>query len=315
MNSTQPSFSEIRQQILAAYRQREYQLALEKCHEIMDLFPENSLSFQYWEACFLSLLGRSESALASLGLAMAHGFWINETDFQNEPDFKNIRDLPAFAEISMEFARRQSAAQAASHPQRFTRVPAAPPPPAGYPLLLTLHGRGGSPQYSLNQWQPAADSGWVVSHLISSQLMGYDAYCWDDRALALKEIRQQSEELQKEHPIDPDQIVVAGFSAGGGLAVELTCLNELHARGFIAVAPALVTLPTCEVLPRPVGPRGVILAGEMDTNWIDTARQIAAWVESHQIQCRNEYRPEMGHEFPQDFPELMRSYLDWIVSE
>lgn len=315
MNSAQISFSEIRQQILTAYHQREYQLALDKCHEIMDLFPEDSLSFQYWEACFLSLLGRSESALISLRLAMAHGFWINETDFQKEPDFENIRDLPAFAEISTEFRRRQSAAQAASYPQRFTRKPSSPPPLPGYPLLLTLHGRGGSPQYSLNQWQPAADTGWVVSDLISSQLMGYDAYCWDDRALALKEICQHLEELQKEHPIDPDQIVVAGYSAGGGLAVELTCLNELPARGFIAVAPALVTLPTLEVLPRPVGLRGVILAGEMDTNWIDTARQIAAWLESHQIQCRNEFQPEMGHEFPKDFPELLRSYLDWIVSE
>lgn len=315
MNTKKPSFAEIRQQILAAYHQHEYQLALDKCHEIMLLYPENSLIFRYWKACFLSLLGREKEAISTLRSALSDGFWITETDFNNEADFENIRGFPEFAEISAEFGHRQSAAQAASQPHRVTRTPETLPPADGFPLLLSLHGRGGSPQYSLRQWQPAAEIGWVVSHLISSQLMGFDAYCWDDRALAMKEIRQHLKELQMEQPINSERIVVAGFSAGGGLAIELTYHNEPAFRGFIAVAPALISTPTMEEYPRPVRPRGVILAGEKDSNWFDSARTIAAWAESHHIECHTDYRQEMGHEFPSDFSQLLHSYLDWIVSE
>jgi predicted esterase len=185
-----------------------------------------------------------------------------------------------------------------------------------YPLLLALHGNNSSLARSERYWRAAAGHGWLVALPQSSQAMGEQSYGWNDRGWAVREIKQHFATMSQQQPIDSRQVVVAGFSMGGGLAGWLALSGELPARGFIGVGPYLSSIEAVLPLlaaPRPRRLRAYLVASQRDTYCYGVALKLAELLPRHGIACELELHPDLGHDFPPEFERSLIDGLDFIM--
>lgn len=202
-------------------------------------------------------------------------------------------------------------------------VPAGPGP---FPTILALHGYGAS-AHDLLGIAPQIRGGELVVLCPQGPLAlevgpGQRGYAWfpidasgqvSPTALvaARGALEGFLEDAMKIHPIDPERIVVLGFSQGGVMAYDLALGRPDRFRALVALSswlpdavvaglapdPARAALPTLLVH----GTRDPMVA-------IDAARQSKARLESLGIQVAwGEY--EMAHEIK---PQALRDLVGWL---
>jgi predicted esterase len=225
-----------------------------------------------------------------------------------------LQGLPEYERLVELSLRRRAEALAQARPALRTFEPEEQAQP--YPLLLALHGNISNLEESAHHWRLAAAHGWLVAAPQSSQVMGKGTYGWNDRDWAVREIEQHLAALHDQYAIDPDRIVVAGFSMGGGLATWLALSRVVPARGWIGVN---AFLPNVEgVLPlieagRRHRLRAYLIASQRDAACYAIAQRLAAMLPPHGVACELELHPDLGHDFPPQFERSLTSGLDFIV--
>jgi dienelactone hydrolase len=230
---------------------------------------------------------------------------------RESPSWKVLQGHPVFeqlAAVSIERQRRYG-----GRPERFVELPAGDQAQP-VPLLMTLHGNGDRGSASLAGWRAAAQEGWLVAALQSSQANAAEAYVWDDQELALREIAQHYAELRDRHELDVRQIVIAGFSMGGETALRAALGGFVPASGFVLLGPGGPTIDIAEDwLPliahaRGSGLRGYVLIGERDTTIPhDAIRELVGLLQEGGIPCELEILPGLHHEYPRDPAPLLRA--------
>jgi poly(3-hydroxybutyrate) depolymerase len=267
-------------------------------------------------ACFLTLMWQTEAAFRLLEEAIHAGHWYGESQLRNDPDLARLRDLPAFEALVSRNARRAAEMQALVKPHMVVIEPerrtASP-----LPVLVVLHGNNMTPENSADYWRSAAALGWLVALPRSTQLGMADHYIWNDLEWATRDVYQYIEILRQEHPIDADRMVIGGFSMGGQAAAWMSLSGAVRGRGFIiAAAPHIsdpaIWEPICRVDARR-GLRGVIIAGERDSFASAGAVILRSLLERGNVPCRLHLYPEMGHVYPQDFKDVLREGLTFIL--
>jgi phospholipase/carboxylesterase len=201
--------------------------------------------------------------------------------------------------------------------------------PAGdgpFPCVLALHGWGANAHDLLGLARflhggralMLAPQG-PVSVPIGPRLTGYG---WFPIArggpLELRSVRAAAEGLREflrcaleRHPVDPNKLVVLGFSQGGVLAYELFLRDPERFAGMVALsswlpaplADALPELP--EAKARPL----LVVHGTQDSMIpVERARESRARLLERRLSLTyREY--EMGHEIA---PDALRELVDWL---
>jgi predicted esterase len=181
-------------------------------------------------------------------------------------------------------------------------------------MLIALHGRGSSSDRNFLSWEPIIQMGWMLAMPQSSQLGSPNSFVWDDAALAKAEIANQYRQLLEEYPVDQKRVILAGFSQGAGLAIQICLQGLIPARGFLAVAPALRCVESLEDMMHVArGKRGYLVVGGRDRRY-EMITQIHAFLNRNGIPCEMEEHPQMGHEFPQDFDQSIRRALRFLLA-
>jgi predicted esterase len=230
----------------------------------------------------------------------------------------SLKDLPEFNRlVEISEARRQEA-QAASKPLVLTLpLPEDTTPPL--PILLALHGNFSNAQDSVEYWESAVPQGWLTVLPKSSQITMPDRYNWNDLEIGSKEIKAHYQELVDKHPVDADKVVVGGFSKGGEMAVWLALKEVIPLAGFIAVNPGGPYIqdinqwkPIIEECKSLADLRGFFLVGENDGS-IENIKALHEMLNSHGLTCDLLVAPEIGHEFPADFEQILAKALKYIL--
>ena len=249
--------------------------------------------------------------------ALAAGTWWPPVILRDDPDYKTLQGLPGFEAVVHHCAELFDHACCHAHPQRLLLQPLDLPPGAPAPLLVALHGRGGNLNTDAALWSPASNQGWQVALLGSSQVVGQDAYCWDNRSLAEKEVIEQVDQIGQQAALKPTRVVLAGFSQAAGLVLRLALNGQIPASGVIAVVPASFSDDDFERLRHShhlAGKRVVILASKNDDTWIKTANHLAALLESLGVPHLYTVYDGAGHDFPPDFRDNLPQYLAFLVA-
>jgi predicted esterase len=149
----------------------------------------------------------------------------------------------------------------------------------------------------------------------STQPLFPGSYCWDDAGQGMANLLFYFEEIRSKYPVDPQRVVLAGFSQGGGMAIHTALSGRIGARGFIGIAswwhePASL-VPQTEAA-RLV--RGYFITGEKDHTF-DTAKEIQKVLKANNIQFDEETHPDLAHEFPSDFEKSFDRAIDFIFKE
>lgn len=97
------------------------------------------------------------------------------------------------------------------------------------PLCMVFHGNDSNPQAHAEFWRPLTRSGWLVALPQSTRAGNQpNTFIWNSPGLAewnFQEIQNCFTEIKRSYQIDLSQIIFAGFSMGGGLAIELVLLR------------------------------------------------------------------------------------------
>jgi predicted esterase len=315
------TFSDLERQLHQLYQNSEYAQALDLVAREASRFPTEAWRVAYWRICLASLLGEVALALQLLEEALAAGLWYAEAQLREDTDLQSLQGLAEFERLVEVCRDRHGEAQARAVPALITLQPEGGCQ-AGLqpcPLLLALHGNNKTAEGSVGFWRSAVYNGWLLALPQSSQVRGPDAYVWNDRDWAVREIQEHVATLCEQYAVDSERVVVAGFSLGGELAIWLAMSGTIEARGFIAVGPGGPYMrepdkwvPLIEAS-QGRGLRGYMVVGEQDISCYEGTQALAAMLRSRDIPCELEVHPNLGHDFPPEFQQSLTRGLEFIL--
>jgi dienelactone hydrolase len=186
------------------------------------------------------------------------------------------------------------------------------------PLLIALHGNLSSAEASLDYWRPAVSAGWMLAMPQSTRTDENGEFIWNRPGYnewPVEEIQRHSDNLINQYSIDADNIVIAGFSMGGGLAAWMTLHGYINVRGFILVAPYLpyeyVEAPTMDVV-NAEKLRGYVIVGEQDQPLCEFSGLFRERLMKKNVPCKLVTYPNLDHEYPPDFESALPQALEFV---
>ena len=312
------SFDELQQQVFAYFDNPEtLQQAYDLLEEAFPLYPEHAGLLYNWQYCAAALLDKPDLALDLIQKALDAGFWWSEEYFRSDEDLASLQDLPEFNRLVALSESRKQAAQTESKPLLLTLpLPAVADQPL--PLLLALHGNTLNAEFNAKEWAHAVDLGWLTALPQSSQLFGPEMFVWDDLEWGAREVQNFYHELSEKHEIDPESVVVAGFSKGGEQAIWLALKGILPVAGFVVVNPGGPFIqnaddwkPILDACPDLAGLRGYFVVGENDLN-LENIKAVMELFLSYGLKCELVQSPEIAHDFPSDFDRILAAALEYV---
>ena len=190
-------------------------------------------------------------------------------------------------------------------PEALLHVPPGVEPGRRLPLLVSLHGAGGSPRAGLDLLRPLADEYGVVVLAPGSQGRTWDAV-GNDYGPDAGRIDRALQQAFAELPVDAARVGISGFSDGASYALGLGLANGELFSAIIAFSPGYVP-------PAPRSGRPVVFVthGEDDAVLpVDrTSRRIVPALREDGYDVT--YREFPGpHTVP---PELARAAVEWFL--
>lgn len=288
---------------------------LEKYNEVHSLIERAHMEFPgrldktiFWSACAYSKQGSQENAIAVLKEGLKKGIWWNPLTLIRDKDLNNLQNSEEFKMIVNECREISENYKYISKPQLFTYGN-----DKSNTGLFSLHWRGSNVKDFAPYWFDNA----LLDDLFfafpqSSQIFGYNAYCWDNRNIAVEEISASFSDFKEKYNTKQD--IIAGASQGGKLAIELSLNgNFLGTKGFIAVIPAIQDVASLESLLMGNGNKikGCIITGDKDPFYNKTVELVKLFEENN-FQCKLIVKEGLGHFFPADFTDLLKEAVEFI---
>jgi predicted esterase len=295
--------SATRDQLLELYNQKHYRDALDLLEREWERFPQPGLMY-HWKMCLAARAGEPATAIQAFREALDQGHWYPERLVREDEDLQSLQGVPEYEELVALSLKRYAAAEASAKPELLV-VPPEVTTSSLMPVLIGLHGNSQTARLAADNWSELRKRGWLLALPQSSQPLTSDAYMWDDFEKGANEVQRLCSRLLDEYNIDPERILVGGFSAGGGLAIQLAVSGALKARGFIVVGPYLRNLDVLTpFLPeaRAKAVKGYIIMGQKEpVEGQELMQQTAGFLQEHGIVCELEPHPDLAHAFPPDF--------------
>lgn len=304
-------FFQASRKLFQLYEEGKFKDALSLAEQLAPAYPTFAVKTYYWRICLLSVTGQQEEALRLFEEALGNDIWWSEGQLQSDPDLKSLQGNEEFERLILLSNERTRDAQQHAQPKLFTYLP---DDKGLFPLLVALHGRWSSPDLDVHFWESATRHGWMLAMPQSSQMTSPMAYLWDDLDKSLAEIAKHLDSLIKGYSIDPERIVIAGFSQGAARAMQLVMNRVVKARGFLSVVPSGVEGNELESWSNAIGTRNVLISGGKDSRH-DFFQQMKEICEAKRIPLMFKHYPEMGHDFPDEFEQVLQQGLKFILNE
>jgi predicted esterase len=307
-------YAAFRRDLTALYGRQEYGQALALLQQYPQLFPQQGMMY-HWKMCLAARANDPDLAILAFKEALDAGFSYPAALIREDEDLASLQGVPAYEELATLSLKRFAEVETQTRPEMLVLSPAARDADH-LPLLLGLHGNSQNARLAANDWQPIVAKGWLLACAQSSQLLTSDAYIWNDLERGTTDVRQLYRLLNTRDLINPERIVLGGFSAGGGLAIHLAVTRAIKARGFLVVGPYLRDLEPLKPhldIAAASGLRGYIVMGLQEPpEGQEIMRKIHAFLNTHGVPCALEERPEIAHAFPADFGQSIEKALAFL---
>ncbi len=306
------AFQRLEKQLFSLYSQERYHQALALSEEAAKGFPEYAGRIFFWIACLQSRLGQADQAIQTLQEALQQGYWWSTRRLLGDPDLKPLRERPEFQDIVAKCQHRYEEAQRSAEPELMLIEPKVSRKRP--PLLIALHGAGSMRFEEGVYWLPSVEAGFLLALPRSSQVFDAETFSWNDSEKAEKEVQVAYEQICDTFAFDTNQVVLAGFSQGGALAISLALKGKIPTIGFLAVAPAFREDEVLNLPMRTAGKRGIrgyVFTGEEDYG-LHRIKEFHSKAIAEGLDCKLIVEPGLGHEFPEDFADKLMEGLAFI---
>ncbi|TFD94337.1 alpha/beta hydrolase [Jeotgalibacillus sp. R-1-5s-1] len=301
-------FVELQKELFSLFELEKY----DDIHLLIDQaqggFPDRLDKTTFWRACAYAAQENEKNAIAALEDGLNQGVWWNPLVLTYDRHLKTLKDIAAFKVILEECQKILENHIHISKPELFTY---------GHDQsdtgLFSLHMRGSNVETFAPYWfDDRLLDDLLLAFPQSSQVFGYNAYCWDNPSIAVNEITESYKDFKEN--FNTKQDIIAGASQGGKLAIELSLKgNTLGTKGFIAVIPAIQDVAALEGLLKgnTHDLKGCIITGDQDPFYNKTI-EFVKFLEDNQFPCKLIVKEGLGHFFPDDFTELLREAVEFV---
>jgi predicted esterase len=308
-------FVQFQAEFFRLYSEKDYAGALALMDAHFERFKEQQTIMTNWRVCAAALNGDSDLALRYLQSALDGGFWFAPAALHGDPDLASLQGNPEYERMAGVCVERQEQALKMANPKLEVYSPQAKS--ASYPLILAMHPWGATAEAYARHYQFLTEKGWLVASAQSSQIAGNGLYVWDDADRGAAEVIAHFDDLKKQYPIDPQRVILSGFSQGAGLSVTLSVSRQISASGFIALGPYVEDIDSLAAA-LPAGPisglRGYLLIGEHEPDH-DMFEKIEALLKDHAVPYRRKNLEGLGHEIPDNFEELLENAIEFLAQQ
>lgn len=275
----------------------QYEAAANQAEQIATLHERSSV-WAYRTAASLSKAGDLEGAMSWLEACAERGYSGVRT-IETDADIDALRELPAFgafvARVKSNAATRMGAFREAAEEAEPTVIrPRGHDAQQPTPLLIVLHGTGGTGKATARQWRGAASRAGAILIAPDAIRPSGNGYAWVFRDESEWYVEHLIAEAKKEYAIGP--VILAGFSQGANIAMAM---GRSHPDLFDAV------IPVCghwedDVADMPAdstGPGWFLIIGERDP-WVATNTAAERALDDAGMQVELRVLPRLGHEVP-----------------
>jgi poly(3-hydroxybutyrate) depolymerase len=191
------------------------------------------------------------------------------------------------------------------------------------PLCMAFHGNDSNPQEHAEFWRPLSRLGWLVALPQSSRAGAQPhTFIWNTPGLAewnFQEVQDCLTEIKQKYKIDVSRIILAGFSMGGGLAIEMVLGGYIAALGFVVVAPYVsykYVDPQSAYgdFVKTQAKRGYCIVGEQDSFAVEGTAALALRLPNMGISCFVERHSNLAHDYPSDFEKSLSKAVEYVSS-
>jgi len=220
-------FAAVADEVYALYRDGRYRdgaalVARERPH-----LPERDSRLTFWEACFQSMDGHPETAVAILRAGTARGLWWPE-GMLADTDLDDARILEGWSEVVAASEAHERARMDARPTMRVRRA-------QGGGTVLALHGAHADPGEFADRWEAGVPAEWGVVTPVGSLPVPEGGWSWShDSSPRVDDVMQQVSGLEIVRPL-----MVVGFSAGATLGIELVAGGSVGADCLVLMSPSV----------------------------------------------------------------------------
>ena len=300
-------FRELRAEVFRLHSEQRYADALELLERKADRHPPIRRHL-FWRGCLSALLERGWSDCVSAG-GGGPGHWWSEYSL-GRSDLNALHDDSQFGELVA--ICRTGMQRPNGEAELILLKPETAPP---WPLLIALHGLGGSAREFVQHWQSVAAEGWLVAVAQSSQVVSPGCFGWRDQNRAVEEIRGHFETIARDCEVASDRVIIAGFSQGGSTAIRIGLSRLLPVTGVFGIACAPRDLDEVRQVIAISASREVrvyLVVGDKDYVF-DRAVEFCELLRSSAIAAQLEVRPGLGHEVPKDINRSIAAGVEFLL--
>ncbi len=309
------TFNQLTEQMVQHFQNKRYAEALELILADGDSFPNDRIWADYWKMVSAARVENRKLVFEIARKSLADGLWYGETLWRQSPSYAPLQGDPEFEQIVADSLQAQLRDMPSIEPIVITKVPENHS--AESPLLIALHGNQATAEKTRPFWEPAVLDGWATVIPQSNQVMFKDAFAWDDLEKSYAYVRGCYEAL--DIPFDSKQVVIAGHSMGGLVAIQMALQGLLPVRGFVVNGPAVPYLDEPEELEKllPLAHERGLLAyfilGERDDAInMPEVKNLAEKIKAAGIPCEVEMVPDSTHDHNPAYDPALRRGLAFV---
>ncbi len=314
----QDDLQRINAEFLAAYEAKDWPTAIERGKELTAALPEDP-AVAYNLACVYALGGESKLAVKWLSRSVELGFE-NGEQLRTDPDLASVRSMEAYGDVLRDFESRSGRVDsefekllAGSEPLILTPPDHDPTVPAT--VIVALHGYGVDANDIGPTWQgPAAHIGAVVvAPRTVRRAVGTDGFTWGTVQEAERIVLHSLEIARRKLAVDPERLVLTGFSQGGYMSLNL---SARHPELFRGVIPVAAFYRPAEAPFREAGegraPRYYMMIGDRDSS-LENNREAVGVLKAKGYPAELVVFEGLGHSFPPEPEAAMHTALHFVL--
>lgn len=264
-----------------------------------------------------AMMGQLELAEDILAQSLDLGYFYNEFVLRRDEDIKVLHGRPRYEALVERSFKTLADEQRKARPELKILEPDKHPD-VKLPLLIGLHGNNSHAQGFSDYWGYLTRKNWLVALPQSAEVGSKGLYVWNDMERVNKDVPAHYRTLNQQYKIDDQKTIIAGFSKGGHAAIHLAVKGFFPVNGFLALAPfvgdvnnwlTLLNNPDLKKL------RGYFVLGGRDEHCTPGALLLKDKFVEYGINCDVEIFPDMAHDIPANFDEVLQRAVKYLLNE
>jgi predicted esterase len=302
-------------EMIAAYEQGDYDRAIEIGQKLAAMKSADH-DLQYNMACLYALKGDKDTAIEWLQKSADNDF--AKLDLvTSDADLTNIRNEPGYARAVEKIRAARQTAFAKFKQRAAKSAPVIVMPPGldesrPAPLIIALHGRGGTTDSIVRAWKDVAQEAGAILVAPSAVLNAGRGYDWGEVDEAEWVVMNALKQVAEQHKIDKERVVLTGFSQGGYMAFNLGVRHPEEFRGVIPVGGAYNrSIASPSFIKTARKPKFYLMVGADDES-AESNRRAAKDFEAAGVSVQLKVYEGVAHDFPKERDAELRKALEFI---